>query len=97
MARIELAGAVGEDLERILQHLEQHESAHVADRLNEIIKAVDVLASNPLIGRIAGSSNRELVIGSGSHGYVALYRYVPDLDIVFVLAMRGQREAGFAR
>jgi len=32
-----------------------------------------------------------------SRGYVALYRYVPEIDRVFVLAVRGQREAGFVR
>ncbi len=39
---------------------------------------------------------RELVIGRRSHGYVALYRYVPEIDTVFVLALRGQREAGYS-
>ena len=36
-----------------------------------------------------------MVIGRGSQGYVALYRYVPDIDTVFVLAFRSQRESGF--
>ena len=36
---------------------------------------------------------RELVIGHGSHGYVALYQFVPEIDVVFVLAIRAQREA----
>ena len=36
----------------------------------------------------------ELIIGRDSHGYVALYRYVAAIDTVFVLAIRGQREAG---
>ena len=40
---------------------------------------------------------RELVIGRGSRGYVALYSYVVELDAVFVLAIRSQREAGYAR
>lgn len=97
MARIELAAAVGEDFDRILEHLEGHEAAHVAARLREIIEAVGVLASNPLIGRPAHDHKCELVIGSGSHGYMALYRYMPAIDTVFVLAVRSQREAGFSR
>lgn len=40
---------------------------------------------------------RELVIGSDARGYVALYRYVVQLDTVFALAIRGQKEAGFTR
>ena len=49
-----------------------------------------------MIGRPTSPDMRELVIGRRSHGFVALYRYVPDLDIVFVLALRSQREAGYA-
>lgn len=97
MTRIELAPEVGEDLERILDHLLQHEVAHAAARLREIIAAIGVLETNPLIGRPAGNDKRELVIGRGSHGYVALYRHVASIGVVFVLAVRGQREAGFVR
>ncbi len=97
MARIELAPEVGEDLDRILDHLQRHEAEHVAARLREIIEAVGVLQTNPLIGRLASHDRRELVIGRGSHGYLALYRDVAEIDTVFVLAVRAQREAGFAR
>jgi len=44
---------------------------------------------------VRSSYARELVIGKGTRGYVALYRYVPTLDTVFVLAIRGQRDAGY--
>jgi len=37
---------------------------------------------------------RELVIGSGDSGYVALYRHEPEADAVYVLAFRHQKEAG---
>lgn len=74
-----------------------HQAAHVATRLREIVAAIDVLETNPLIGRPGSNGKRELVIGKGSQGYVALYRYVESLDIVFVLAVRAQREAGFIR
>lgn len=97
MARIELAPEVGEDFERILDQLVLHQATHLPARLREIVAAIDVLATNPLIGRPASNGKRELVISKGSHGYVALYRYVEGLDIVFVLAVRAQREAGFTR
>lgn len=87
MARIELAPEVSDDLERILEHLTRG-----------IIQAIDVLATNPLIGRLAAdSSNRELIIGRRAQGYVALYRYLPEIDTVFVLALKNQREAGYKR
>ena len=63
----------------------------------EIIQAIGVLEHNPLIGRPFSADTRELVIGRRSHGYVALYRYVEQIDTVFVLAIRSQREAGYAR
>ena len=38
---------------------------------------------------------RELAIGFGDSGYVALYRYEPGGDAVYVLAFRHQRKAGY--
>ncbi len=38
---------------------------------------------------------RELVITFGDSGYVALYRYEPTHDAVYVLAFRHQKEAGY--
>lgn len=38
---------------------------------------------------------RELVISFGDSGYVALYRFDPTADAVYVLAFRHQKEAGY--
>ena len=95
-ASIELATEVAEDLDRILGHLIEHEARNVAARINSIIDAIDVLAHNPLIGHPVTGGMRELVIGHDAYGYIALYRYVPQLELVLVLAVRGQREAGFS-
>jgi plasmid stabilization system protein ParE len=38
---------------------------------------------------------RELIIGFGDSGYVALYRHDPAGDAVYVLAFRHQKEAGY--
>lgn len=96
MSRIELAPEVGDDLDRILDYLAQYQVENPAMRIREIIEALNVLEHNPLIGRPANNDKRELVIGRRSHGYVALYRYVAEVDTAFVLAVRNQREAGFA-
>ena len=95
MTRIELAPEVGEDFDRILDHLAQYQVENPVVRIGEIVEAIGVLETNPLIGRPTDSGKRELVIGRRSHGYVALYRYVGEIDTVFVLALRAQREAGF--
>lgn len=96
MTRIELAPEAGDDFDRILDHLAQYQVEKPELRIREIIEALNVLAHNPLIGRPANNGKRELVIGRGSHGYVALYRYVAEVDAVFVLAVRSQQEAGYA-
>jgi hypothetical protein len=38
---------------------------------------------------------RELIIAFGDSGYVALYRHDRERDMVYVLAFRHQREAGY--
>jgi plasmid stabilization system protein ParE len=96
MSRIELAPEVGDDLDRILDYLAEYQVENPLLRIREIIEALNVLEHNPLIGRPANNDKRELVIGRRSHGYVALYRYIAEVDTVFVLAVRSQREAGFA-
>jgi plasmid stabilization system protein ParE len=97
MARIELAPEVLDDFDRFFDHLARFDVVGAPQRIDEIVEAFQVLLRNPLIGRKVKGGKRELVIGQGSRGYVALYRYVPDIDTVFVLAVRGQREAGFER
>lgn len=96
MSTIELAEEVGEDFERILDHLATHKVEAPDQRIRSIIEAINVLEHNPLIGRPAATGKRELVIGHGSRGYIALYRYVEEIDTVFVLAIRSQRESGFS-
>ena len=97
MARIELATEVGDDFDRIFEHLASWQVDQPEARIREIIAAIDVLAHSPLIGRPSSSGKRELVIGRASHGYVALYRYLAEIDTVFVLAIKSQREAGYFR
>jgi plasmid stabilization system protein ParE len=97
VARVRLAPGVIDDLDRIIDHLHQHEVEAADDRAAEIVSALDVLADNPLIGRPAGDDRRELLIGRDAHGYVALYRYLSVIDTALVLAIRAQREGGYAR
>lgn len=97
MALIEFAPEVAEDFDRIVEHLLAFDADDPAGRIQDIVAAMDVLQRNPQIGRPAEGGRRELVIGRGARGYVALCRYVPELDIVFILAIRAQREAGYDR
>lgn len=95
MAQIELAPKVGDDIERILAHLIRYEVDDASARIQEIILAINVLEHSPFMGRPTEDGKRELIIGRGSRGYVALYRYIAEIDTVFILALRSQREAGY--
>jgi plasmid stabilization system protein ParE len=97
MAWIELAPEVLQDFDRFFDHMAAFQVADAVERIEEIVQAVQVLANSPLIGRPVKGGKRELVIGTGARGYVALYRFVPAVDTVFVLAFRSQRESGFKR
>lgn len=95
MSTVELTPEIAQDFSRILAHLAEFEVRAQERRILEIVAALDVIENNPLIGRPADNDMRELVIGRDARGYVALYRYLPEIDTVFVLAIRSQREAGF--
>ena len=95
MTSIEMAPGVLEDLDRILAHLKQYDSDNGPAHIACIVNAVDVLAHSPRIGRPCGGGLRELVIGTGASGFVALYQHLEALDVALVLAARSQREAGY--
>ena len=96
MARIELAPEVFDDFDRFFNHMTQFGAGEDApERIGEIVAAVQVLAHSPLLGRKVKGGKRELVIGQGARGYIALYRFVKAIDTVFVLAVRSQRESGY--
>lgn len=67
----------------------------MTDRIAGLLEAFEILAHSPLIGRMVGDGKREPVVGRDSRAYDALYRYVSDIDAVFVLAVHNQREDGF--
>jgi plasmid stabilization system protein ParE len=84
---------------RALDHLEhafeflRRENPDVAPAAVQAIRsAAMLLGEHPLVGRRLHGDIRELVISYGQTGYVALYRFVPALQEVRILAIRHQRE-----
>ena len=66
---------MGEDFERIFDHLAEFDGVEIPLRIQEIIQAIAVLEHNPLIGgplNALDDDKRELVIGRRARGYVAL-------------------------
>ncbi len=58
-------------------------------------RAFELLAEHPLLGRIAEEGRRELILSRGRYGYIAKYRWLPADEVVLILAVRHQREAGY--
>lgn len=92
MAQVILSEHLERDFDRIFDFLFEHAPQAAAERFESIIAALDVLHASPLIGRPIEHGKRELIIATGTSGSVALYQYLPQVDIVFVLAVRSQRE-----
>jgi plasmid stabilization system protein ParE len=88
------ADALGE-LERIIEHLLEHAAQTAASAIDRIQSAIEILQDHPEIGRRVDSDRRELVISRGATGYLALYRYDAGMDLVRILRIRHQREAGY--
>ena len=97
VAKLELAPEIAEDFDRIFEHFSQYSSDTTQTRISEIIDGLELLTRHPLIGRAIDGGLRELVLGTKSRGYLALYKYSAELEIVFILAIRSQREAGYVR
>ncbi|PKG97977.1 type II toxin-antitoxin system RelE/ParE family toxin [Paraglaciecola sp. MB-3u-78] len=62
-----------------------------------IIKHFQLLEQNPQLGKSLNDDSElyELIIGFGDSGYVALYRYDPVSDVVYLLAFKHQKQAGY--
>ena len=97
MAQVLLQEEVLDDFDRFLDHLMQHGIEDPTVRVGEIVDALRILETSPFIGRPTTDGLRELVIGAGARGYVALYEYDPQRDAVYILAIRSQKEVGYKR
>lgn len=97
VANLEFAPEITEDFDRIFEHFAEFNPDAAPERITEIIEGLDLLSRHPLIGRPLAGDLRELVLGTKNRGYLALYKYVAELEIVFILAIRSQREAGYVR
>jgi addiction module RelE/StbE family toxin len=85
------------DLERIFEFNFERDPAAALDHVAKVRSAVMILEEHPQIGRPAaeGSTLRELIISHGKSGYLALYEYSAAEDLIRVVAVRHQREAGY--
>lgn len=83
------------DLERLSDFLLETDPQAAQDTVALIFGALEILVLHPEIGRRVHFGQRELVISRGRTGYLALYRFLPHIDRVLVLALRHQRASGY--
>ena len=76
------------DLERLSDFLLETDPQAAKDTAELIFGALEILVQHPEIGHKVRFGQRELVISRGRTGYLALYRFLPHLDRILVLALR---------
>lgn len=94
MARLIYSREAFSDLERLTDLLLEKDPTAARQTIELISEAVKILENHPLVGRPAEHGLRELVISRGRTGYLALYNHEEAQDVVLILTIRHQREAG---
>lgn len=95
MARVEITERALADVERLFDSIAADDPERARVQLLSVRNAFELLADHPLLGRVAEDGRRELVLSRGRHGYVAKYRWLPADEVVLILAVRHQLEAGY--
>jgi plasmid stabilization system protein ParE len=96
VARVEVTERALRDLERLFDFIAEEDPVRARKQLLSVRRAFELLADHPLLGREAEEGRRELILSRGRYGYIAKDRWLPRDDVVLVLAVRNQREAGYA-
>ena len=95
MARVIYSDEAFADFERIIEFLLKSSPESALQTHENMRSAIGILEAHPVIGRRIDERMRELVISREAIGYLALYRFDPAFDIVRILRIRHQREAGY--
>ena len=101
MPRLRYSPEATQDLVRFSEFFLPAAPEAASNAILTILGAIDILTATPLIGRpyeIADENGyQELVIAFGKGGYVALYQYDQQAEVVDILAIRSQRELGYVK
>jgi plasmid stabilization system protein ParE len=95
MVRVEISERALADLERLFDFFATEIPQSARKQLLSVRRALELLAEHPL-GRSAEDGRRELFLSRGRYGYVAKYRWLPADEVVLILAVRHQLEAGYS-
>jgi plasmid stabilization system protein ParE len=95
MAKLIYSERAFADPERLTDFLVAGDPPAAAETAALIEEAIALLKRHPLLGRPVEHEMRQLVISRGRTGYVALYSLEEEQDVILILAIRHQREAGY--
>jgi plasmid stabilization system protein ParE len=96
MPRVIFSPAALRDLERLRDFLRQKNPSAARRAGETIISGVRALGAHPQMGRLIDDlpeAYREWLIDFGDSGYIARYRF--EAEVVTILAIRHQKEAGY--
>lgn len=93
MARVEWTQQALDDLDTIVSYLTSCSVGNASTKALEIFKAVHILEQNPLLGQAIQQGRRELAVGPRRRSYKVRYRYLPDIDMVFIVSVRSHKQA----
>ena len=105
MAQVDISDEAMDDLQRLVYFLRDTFPETAASLTPRMMNAFRLLRDHPQVGRRAQNlpvkerddcELRELMLSQGRSGYVALYEYAPQRNLVRILRVRHQREAGYA-
>jgi plasmid stabilization system protein ParE len=101
MPRLLVTPQALEDLERITDFLLAREDGLALELLSYLLEGAEILKRFPLVGRKGIASHsathalREWPVQRGKTGYLILYEHVARDDMVRILRVRHQLEAGY--
>lgn len=97
MARLSYSEQALADIEASTAFLAESDALAAIETFDLIDEAISLLSRHPFIGRSVEHALRELVISRGRTGYLALYSFEEAQDVILILRLRHQREAGYGR
>ena len=95
MAEVIYSRHAFDDLERLADFLSENSPEAAVAAIDVIRDGIEILERHPMVGRPCEEGLRELLMSYGKSGYVALYSYERQQNVVLVLAIRHQRELGY--
>ena len=81
-------------LERLFGFIAAENPQKAQEQIPSVRKAFELLGDHPSLARSAEDGRRELILSRGR--YIAKYRRRPAGDIVLIVGVRHQFEAGYA-